>query len=540
VHIRAPLFQTRSMDMNMRLSELGWVLPSGSPIYKNESWERATMCALFRLPDVLAILLLVDWLTIRSVVQLDSACCCRTSRTQLYCLFNSQFTTFTVNPFRQKRNCSLLRWVSTRNAKVDGLYLLTGFSASGQPLQKSLAPSGSTVRWVVSFAEGRVNCSVRQQTLLEIAQRCPDIHTAVVRCDEVEDWGECLVVSTKTLTRLTCLSLTGVTVSRAQLATILSHCTQLQSLNVRSDDAVIPVEVALPTLKSLMAYSNSLSDEVLIAIGQRCAGLETLHMFKLSRWNADTHGVTDVGVRAVLQGCPLLRDTDVEKAKDISPELRLEMARRRCCTDLKFYQWEGVTEVLTRDILRVCPNLTHLNCKTCDGFTDAALAVCAQHCPLLESIILEDCAFVTNDGVRNLLSQSGNKLRYVHLGSCDKLSDDAVLAVAQHCPNLELLVCPRLTLDATVVRMASACPRLMRVHLSYTKVGDAGLTALATHCLDLQEVYLYCCRRVTVQGVCALAAHCRHLTKLALPTQLSRLGLLPQLKWNSPCKVVYG
>jgi hypothetical protein len=372
VHIRAPLFQTRSMDMNMRLSELGWVLPSGSPIYKNESWERAIMCVLFRLPDVLAILLLVDWLTIRSVVQLDSACCCRTSRTQLYCLFNSQFTTFTVNPFRQKRNSSLLRWVSTRNAKVDGLYLLTGFSASGQPLQKSLAPSGTTVRWVVSFAEGRVNCSVRQQTLLEIAQRCPDIHTAVVRCDEVEDWGECLVVSTKTLTRLTCLSLTGITVSRAQLATILSHCTQLQSLNVRSYDAVIPVDIALPTLKSLMAYSNSLSDEVLIAIGQRCATLQTLHMFKLSRWNAARLRISDVGVRAVLQGCPLLRDTDVEKAKDISPELRLEMARRRCYTDLKFYQWEGVTEVLARDILRVCPNLTHLNCKTCDGFTDAA------------------------------------------------------------------------------------------------------------------------------------------------------------------------
>jgi hypothetical protein len=38
-----------------------------------------------------------------------------------------------------------------------------------------------------------------------------------------------------------------------------------------------------------MTYSDCLSDGLLITIGQRCAKLETLHMFKPSRWTADPH-----------------------------------------------------------------------------------------------------------------------------------------------------------------------------------------------------------------------------------------------------------
>jgi hypothetical protein len=69
-----------------------------------------------------------------------------------------------------------------------------------------------------------------------------------------------------------------------------------------------------------------MSDEVLIAIGQRCAKLETLQMFELAEYRR-VYAVTDLGVRAVLQGCPLLRETDVEYATGISGELRTELVR---------------------------------------------------------------------------------------------------------------------------------------------------------------------------------------------------------------------
>jgi hypothetical protein len=246
-----------------------------------------------------------------------------------------------------------------------------------------------------------------------------------------------------------------------------------------------------------------------------------------------------VGVRAVLQGCPLLRDTDVEEAGGISSELRLELTRRRCFTDLRLDRWKDLIEELTLEILKVSPSLTSLNCKSLVELTDAVLVVCAQHCPLLESITLEDCTWMTNDGVQVLASCLGSKLREVRLGSHIQLSDEAVLAVAQHCPRLEQVSCPRLTLNATVVKLAKACPRLTHVYLCDTKVSDAGLTALATHCVHLKEVYLYDCWGVTMYGVRSLAAHCKHLTKLALNIRLSHPKLPPQLRRNSACVVVY-
>jgi hypothetical protein len=131
---------------------------------------------------------------------------------------------------------------------------------------------------------GRAECCLHQQTFLEIATRNPHIQPVVVRDEQVEDWGECLVLLAKTLNKLTHLSLTEVAIPRAHLATILTHCTQLEGLDIWSNNAV-----ALPTLRSLMTYSDCLSDEVLNTIAQRCAKLETLHMFKPSRWTADPH-----------------------------------------------------------------------------------------------------------------------------------------------------------------------------------------------------------------------------------------------------------
>jgi hypothetical protein len=147
-----------------------------------------------------------------------------------------------------------------------------------------LGSTRSTLGSEPSCGSGRV--LPPPETLLEIATRCSQIQTVVVRDEQVEDWGECLVLLTKKLTKFTHLSLTEVVSSRAQLAIILTHCPQLERLDLWSNNAVIPAEVALPTLRSLMTYSDCLSDEVLITIGQRCAKRETLHMFKPSRRTA--------------------------------------------------------------------------------------------------------------------------------------------------------------------------------------------------------------------------------------------------------------
>jgi hypothetical protein len=98
-------------------------------------------------------------------------------------------------------------------------------------------------------------------------------------------------------------------------------------LHIWSHNQFFPIEIALPSLTYLELYSRCMTDAALIAIGERCTKLETLRVFMPKGLLSELQ-ITDVGVRAVLQGCLLLRVTDVEYAVGISTELRLALAKR--------------------------------------------------------------------------------------------------------------------------------------------------------------------------------------------------------------------
>jgi hypothetical protein len=85
------------------------------------------------------------------------------------------------------------------------------------------------------------------------------------------------------------------------------------------------------------------------------------------------------------------------------------------------------------------------------------------------------------------------------------------------------------------VKQAEGCPDLAVLGLAGTHVGDAGLTALATHCVTLKELYLYDCSNITMLGVRALAEHCPLLECIGLP--LSLVG--PQLLRLKGRRVIY-
>jgi hypothetical protein len=83
--------------------------------------------------------------------------------------------------------------------------------------------------------------------------------------------------------------------------------------------------------------------------------------------------------------------------------------------------------------------------------------------------------------------------------------------------------------DDAVLQLAQGCPELMLVDLKGTSVGDTGITALATHCSGLQYLNLTACSHITMHGVRALSEHCRNLTTLFLPSHFQTESL-PALK----------
>jgi F-box/leucine-rich repeat protein 2/20 len=224
-------------------------------------------------------------------------------------------------------------------------------------------------------------------------------------------------------------------------------------------------------------------------------------------------------------------------SSSIGAELRVELAKRAQLKEVDFRTWISVAEPFVQQVLKVSPALTSLTLSdVC--LSDTTLALCAQHCPLLEELgVVSEGNGVTSAGIMQLL-KPGNKLRRIRLSGCSDLGDEVILAFAEHCPRLRVLVCPDLGLtDDAVLQLAQGCPELLLVDLKGTSVGDAGVTALATHCSGLQYLNLTACSNVTMLGVRALAEQCRNLTTLFLPSRFQTESL-PALKAPSAKVVV--
>jgi hypothetical protein len=363
----------------------------------------------FSLPEALAREVLVEWLGLKHVVRLDSAFCCHVSRAQFTSLAYGQLTTFALSFGTSERVYNrLLRWVVCRGAQLDGVWIYGGEDKSAteeslQLLETFLAMSGSAITWVSGRVYSESGNPVYQNAVLLVARSCPNVQKFFGGCrgcrrqDLQQD--ESLVALTSACQKLTKLSLDGMNLSEQGLANALQHCVNLEHLDLLTEFQILPVETALPSLKSIQSRSFHVADAVLVAIGRRCAKLETLRIFWFAKPTGD-YQMTDVGVRAVLQGCPLLRDTDFEYAQGISTKLRVELARRLSPSDLYLRDWFDVSEDLVQKVMKVSPNLITLDCRDCDWLTDDTMAVCAQYCPLLQNLSLGDSHYVTTAGMR--------------------------------------------------------------------------------------------------------------------------------------------
>jgi hypothetical protein len=420
--------------------------------------SRKVPFVLLHLPEHLSRFVISQWLKLKDMARIDSAFCGGGGRVQYRTLAYGRLTTLPVVLNINNKNLeSILRWAIPRNAQMDSLNISGRFTRVKPALREFLILSGRAVKCICIRSLPVDDAA--QDAFLEIASWCPNVTVVDIRYGSAYwllSWDYCLSAFARQFQNLTHLTLCGIKNSSEGLASALRHCKRLENVEIRTGFASIPVEVAIPTLKYITLYAPNLTDGVLTAIGQECHKLETLDVFATSEMEG--YGVTDVGVRAVLQGCPLLRQTDVQNAGDISIELRAELARRCNLTKLYFRDWWGGNDELARELLKVSPNLTVLDCAGCVWLTDATLAVCAQCCPRLETVVLDHCPMVTGEGVRALLVTHGAKLRKIGLAGCHPLGDDTLLAIAEHCPLLERVVCPPDTTDAAVATLAQGCP----------------------------------------------------------------------------------
>jgi hypothetical protein len=338
-------------------------------------------CILLDLPEALSVLIIREWLalSINDVALLDSAVCNIKLRALFLSLAYNPHTTYNIEWYLLDSMMDILRWAIPRRAQLACLYVTNALLRARGLLTLFLSMNGHALCHIV-VSGNEVDCTA----LLEVAKWCPDVLQLEVReVKSLVQWADCLISLTRALRMLTKLSLNAqVQLSKQELATALSHCRNLEYLAIGSNAQEIPESIALPTLKTITVYSRHMSDAVMIAISQSCPNLEILNTF-FSLQQFGEHQVTDEGVRAVLHGCPMLREMDIDYANRISTELRVEVYRRRNLRRFLLLSWPTMNEEFLLEVLKVSPNLTELDVARCSWITDATLIVCAQHCPLL-------------------------------------------------------------------------------------------------------------------------------------------------------------
>ena len=103
-------------------------------------------------------------------------------------------------------------------------------------------------------------------------------------------------------------------------------------------------------------------------------------------------------------------------------------------------------------------NLAYVELKSLDALADETLKCFTENCPCIKVLLLKNCRKVSSLGIaavaatlkESLVRDKGSRLNLsictlaqecINLTGVHDVSDDAILALAEHCPNLTKALC---------------------------------------------------------------------------------------------------
>ncbi|OQR92924.1 hypothetical protein ACHHYP_03074 [Achlya hypogyna] len=281
---------------------------------------------------------------------------------------------------------------------------------------------------------------------------------------------------------------------------------------------------------------NNIRKSVLRQIPFRCPYLTYLDLSNCLQ-------VSNTVVQDILQGCAHLQQLRLDNCRHITdaafqPDQSL-FYPLRACLSLKALSVSGcsqITHTLILNLVKAYRSLNQLNFSRCKRISSDSIRTLLHGSVTLKTLNLSfmdisDEAFVASHPL------NAHLLKELDLGQC-KITDVALVSIAQHCPELEVLRlrwCTQIT-DMGMVRVAMQCRRLRHLDLNNCGfVTDQTVSALAEHCPNLRWLNLSWCIHVTDRGITDVARACLHLEELLVVwcsqlTDASLVALLAHAK----------
>jgi F-box and leucine-rich repeat protein GRR1 len=172
---------------------------------------------------------------------------------------------------------------------------------------------------------------------------------------------------------------------------------------------------------------------------------------------------------------------------------------------------------------------------------DAAVLAFAEHCPNILEMDLHQCVNIGNEPVTALLAKE-QALREFRLSGCELVEDAAFLALPpfrtfENLRILDLTSCARLS-DRAVEKIIDMAPRLRNLVVAKcTNLTDLAVYSIAKLGKNLHYVHLGHCRNITDDAVKRLVRECNRIRYIDLgccsnltDESVMMLATLPKLK----------
>lgn len=279
----------------------------------------------------------------------------------------------------------------------------------------------------------------------------------------------------------------------------LSRCTSLRSLAFASDEedrldeAVVAIATANGNLVELTCV-NRLSDSAVIAIILKCPRLQKLHL--------DALNITE-GVLPCIQQCKFLTDLSLDHFQSTGQgfaEIGL------CGLDFRKFSLSharGVRDMELQLLMDGNRQLEYLDLQGCSGPTAigySAIALCAN-------LRFLDLSFTTVDDLSLISIASGVvNLKQLTIVKCEAITNMGAVARFTSLESLILDHCSFVT-DEGIDILSRKCTRLTHLSLAFTRVTDTGLDYMSK-CQMLRSLRIPYCKGVQGAGVVTIAKAC--------------------------------
>jgi hypothetical protein len=393
------------------------------------------MSLICSLPKDLFHSILLSWLGYADVGRLDSALCNIGERKQF--LGSVRASDFVLLKCQQpivetgaNRLDLLLKWLMKRRIATSQLPVTNSCVTDCDERLSYLKRSGKHVHAVI-VRTSTESFDMVKVALEDVCMRCPNIlilenNSRIRNYSPVEHTDMIRIIAShcaQLRNLYTCFGLTGIDL--AALGAGCPHLTTVEMMDAEvtddgiqkvarngalrtlcvegcvelTDEGLQAVVAFCPHLESVdLSACDELTDATLLAIGQHCSNLRELNIVETD--------VTDEGLRAIAEGCPLLETLNASQC-DVGPAIE--------------------------DIARGCPKLRVLIVTGVEVTAEAVQAL-AECCPRLEELGLCRCEEIGDEEITTLVRGCSN-LRRLSI-TRTAVTELGLYAIREHCTQL--------------------------------------------------------------------------------------------------------